>query len=90
MRIRSRQSVEFRLAGFLKSAVNGGCNVIVYSIGIKMILKTAFFVALGSTFSVLFDMVWWKVIGGLFGVYLVTGGWRFVRVIILTLPRDTV
>ena len=55
-----------------------------------MIFKVSIFVALGSIFYTLFNMGLWLTLGGVFGVYLVTGGWRFIRVVILTLPRDTV
>ena len=54
----------------------------------KMVLKLAVF---GGLVAVLSQFLGASVpisVGASFAVYLLTGGWRFCRVIIKTLPRD--
>ncbi|XP_012936186.1 long-chain fatty acid transport protein 4 [Aplysia californica] len=87
MRIRF-QSAEFRLARGLRSAVDFGYTVLVYYIGYRMLAKLSLFIALGSVFYTFFNMGLWMTLGALFAVYLATGGWKFMRIVVLTLPRD--
>ncbi|XP_072176676.1 long-chain fatty acid transport protein 4-like [Diadema setosum] len=54
----------------------------------KMVLKVASFIGLAAILRAYAALNWWAIAGGLFAVYLVTGGWKFVRVVIVTLPRD--
>ncbi|KAK6979291.1 long-chain fatty acid transport protein 4 [Biomphalaria glabrata] len=50
--------------------------------------KVAIYFALGFICVFILEMKFWLTSALLFTIYLFTGGWRFVRVVILTLPRD--
>ncbi|BFZ05567.1 hypothetical protein BsWGS_08606 [Bradybaena similaris] len=52
--------------------------------------KLCAFAGLGAFLWLGLGMGLWLTAGLLFGAYLLTGGWRFMRIVFLTLPRDLV
>ncbi|XP_019640878.1 PREDICTED: long-chain fatty acid transport protein 4-like [Branchiostoma belcheri] len=54
----------------------------------RRMLKLAGYGALAAVLWRYAGLGWAGVVGGITAVYLVTGGWRFARVVALTLPRD--
>nr|XP_054769942.1 long-chain fatty acid transport protein 1-like [Lytechinus pictus] len=62
--------------------------VIEYLPSVKMVVKLALFGGLAAVLRGYASLDWWLVLALIFVVYLVTGGWDFVYVAIVTFPRD--
>jgi solute carrier family 27 fatty acid transporter 1/4 len=53
-----------------------------------MALKPYIFLILGILIYFVAGLTFGGTILAVFAVYLITGGWRFTKIILLTLPRD--
>lgn len=62
--------------------------VIEYLPSAKMIVKLALFGGLAAALRGFASLDWWLVLAIIFVVYLLTGGWEFVYIAIVTFPRD--
>lgn len=69
----------FSLARLIRTAVHGFFNMAGLQLG---------YFVLGVVLYYYVQLSCLLTTSAVFGVYLVTGGWRFVKVIIKTLPRD--
>ena len=82
----NRQSVEFRLARFLRKPFYDITGIV----GVKMLAKLLAFTTVGSIFYFFFNMGMCLTLGAIFSLYVATGGWRFLRIVLLTGRRDLI
>lgn len=70
----------FSFARLIRTVVYGSSNMVVAKLVAHFLIGIVlyYYVGLSCTLTTL----------AVFGVYLVTGGWRFTTVVIKTLPRD--
>ena len=51
-------------------------------------IKAVAFAMFGILVYFYYGLGLWSSVGAVFALYVVTGGWRFVKVVVLTFPRD--
>jgi len=54
----------------------------------SMSVKLTGFLTVGAILKFYLGWGFWSSLGAVFVLYLITGGWRFVRIILYTIKRD--
>ena len=68
--------------------LRGAVDFVLFQIDVDNMAKFVAYLAAGSILYGFIGMGFLLTIATLFAVYLALGGWRFMRIVALTLPRD--